>query len=171
MKINSEKTGCLSVEELNNKGSYPSEERFKKGPIAVIECIQEIPCNPCEIDCKRGAIKVGDPITNLPCLKEDLCTGCGLCIAGCPGLAIFVVDKTLSRDSGTVTFPYEYLPLPQKGEEVEAVGRSGTVVCSAKIIKVLTNKDLDRTPVITIELPKNMVDEARGIKRLKLKKE
>ncbi len=168
MKVDSEKTGILSVEELRDAGCYPSEERIERGPIAIIECIQEIPCNPCEIDCKQGAIEIGNPITNIPRLKEDICTGCGICIAGCPGLAIFVIDKTFSKDSGTVSFPYEYLPLPEEGKEVEAVDRSGAIVCKAKIVKVLTAKNFDRTSVITIEVPKSLINDVRGIKRANL---
>jgi len=53
----------------------------------------------------------------------------------------------------------------EEGTEVEAVDRSGAIVCQAKVVKVLTSKNLDRTPVITIEVPKNMVNEVRGIKR------
>lgn len=62
--------GYPSWEELKQFNRIPSDERFAKGPVAVIECIQPIPCNPCEGACKFGAICVGDPIINLPCLDE-----------------------------------------------------------------------------------------------------
>ena len=110
------KTGFLNSAELKEAGRYPSEERLKKGPVAVIECCQNIPCNPCETACKFGAITVGDLITNLPVLDESKCVGCGVCLTKCPGLAIFVVDK--SKDMATVSFPFEYLPLPEKGDIV-----------------------------------------------------
>lgn len=82
-------TGIPSLEELINSPGFPSEEEMKKRPIAVIECVQGIPCNPCETACPFGAIEVGEPITNLPRLLTDKCQGCGLCIPACPGLAIF----------------------------------------------------------------------------------
>lgn len=88
------KVGFLNSAELKEAGRYPSEERLKKGPVAVIECCQNIPCNPCETACKFGAITVGDLITNLPVLDESKCVGCGVCLTKCPGLAIFVVDKS-----------------------------------------------------------------------------
>ena len=44
-------TGIPSEEELKNCFGIPSEERMKKGRVAVIECVQEIPCNPCEGTC------------------------------------------------------------------------------------------------------------------------
>lgn len=59
-------TGIPSAEELRGASGIPSQERMKKGPVAVIECVQEIPCNPCENACPFGAIKIGDPITNCP---------------------------------------------------------------------------------------------------------
>ena len=161
------KKGYLTKDELIKSKCYPSEERFNKGPVAIIECIEEIPCNPCEAACKFEAIKIGKPITNIPILDENLCRGCGLCIARCPGLAIFVIDKNYSDKEGLISFPYEYLALPKTGSIVEAVNREGKVVCSGKVIKVLNKKSFDRTPVITIALSKEKLDEVRGIKRLK----
>lgn len=166
MKMSLAETGFLTIEEIKKLGKYPSEERFKKGPVAVIECIQEIPCNPCESACRFGAIELGEPITNLPTLNEDKCTGCGLCVAKCPGLAIFIIDKAYSDTMATVSFPHEYLPLPEKDAEVEAVDRSGQVVCTGKVIKVLNPESFDRTPVVTIAVPQDKAEEVRGIKRL-----
>jgi len=163
------KLGYLTKEELVNSKCYPSEERFNKGPVAIIECTEEIPCNPCEIACKFKAIKIGKPITNIPILDESLCIGCGLCIAKCPGLAIFTIDKTYSDEEGLISFPYEYLPLPVIGSIVKAVNREGKVVSSGKVIKVLNNKSLDRTPVVTIAVPKAKLDEVRSIERLESK--
>ncbi len=71
---------------------FPSEQRIKRGSVAIIECFQDIPCNPCEMKCPRNAIKVGIPITNLPELDEEKCSGCGLCVPWCPGLAIFILN-------------------------------------------------------------------------------
>ena len=163
------KTSYLTKEELINLNRYPSKERLNKGPVAIIECTEEIPCNPCEAACKFKAIKIGKPITNTPILDENLCIGCGLCIAKCPGLAIFVIDKTYSNKEGLIMFPYEYLPLPIPGSSVEAVDRAGKVISSGKVIRVLNNKSLDRTPVVTIAIPKEKLDEVRGIKRLESK--
>ena len=81
--------GVLSKEELSELPGYPSLDVIAKGPVAVIECAELIPCNPCEAACPSGAIKIGDSINNLPVLDEDKCTGCGICISSCPGLAIY----------------------------------------------------------------------------------
>ena len=157
--------GYPSWEELKQFNRIPSDERFAKGPVAVIECIQPIPCNPCEGACKFGAICVGDPIINLPCLDEEKCVGCGKCVAQCSGLAIFVVDKTYSETQATVSFPHEYLPLPAKGQKVKAVNRAGQHVCDAEVLRVMNPASNDHTPVITVIIPKEYADEVRGMKR------
>jgi len=158
-----EKDGVLSPEELAELPGMPSKERLEQGAVAVIECAQEIPCNPCEKACPSGAIRVGEPITNLPTLIEDKCTGCGLCIPLCPGLAIFVVDMTYSDQEATVQLPYEFLPLPKRGETVKALDREGRVVCPARVVKVLNPKGFDHTAVITIAVPKDQAMNVRNI--------
>lgn len=157
-------TGCPSREELENSPGYPSTERVKKGPVAIIECVEEIPCDPCETACPYGAIKVGEPITNLPTLLEDECIGCGVCIAKCPGLAIFWVDLTYSKDEALVAIPYEYLPLPQPGERVEAVSREGKTVTQGRIVKVDNRKRNDRTAVIHLAVKPEFAQEVRGVR-------
>ncbi|MFN2362746.1 MAG: FAD-dependent oxidoreductase, partial [Halarsenatibacteraceae bacterium] len=135
----------------------------KNKPYAVIECDQEIPCDPCEAACQFGAIKVGDPITNLPEFDIEKCTGCGLCLPACPGLAIFLIDENYSKNKSTVAFPYEYQNLPQEGKIVNAVNREGDYICKAKVIKVQNNKKFDRTPIVTIAVPDKYIDDARNI--------
>jgi len=158
-------TGVPSMEELVSSPGFPSRNRLKKGAIAVIECVQEIPCDPCELACPFGAIKVGRPITNLPVLFGDKCRGCGLCIPPCPGLAIFLVDTTFSKDKTLLEFPYEYLPLPKVGSEADAVDREGNIVTEARILKVKNPKKYDHTPVVSIAIPKEFTQEVRGIAR------
>jgi len=45
-----EKTGIATQEMVMNV--FPSIERINKGPVAVIECFQNIPCNPCQTACR-----------------------------------------------------------------------------------------------------------------------
>jgi len=158
--------GYPSMEEIRATNGWPDKERYAKGPIAILECVQEIPCNPCEDACPFGAIHVGSPITNIPTLAEEKCTGCGVCVAQCPGLAIFIIDKTYSTTEATVSFPFEYFPLPEKGDTVQAVNRACEFVCDAKVIKIINIKKHDHTPVITIAVPKEFADSVRSIRRL-----
>ena len=108
--------GLLTPELLNALPGVPDPQRMEEGPVAVIECAQEIPCNPCCRACPQGAITVAPVITALPSLRGEVCTGCGLCIPKCPGLAIFVVHKNYTESTSLVSFPYEYLPLPAVGD-------------------------------------------------------
>jgi Fe-S-cluster-containing hydrogenase component 2 len=157
--------GFLSKEELSKIPGVPSIERIKKGPVAFIECAQEIPCNPCEEACPYGAITVGKPITGLPKLDENKCIGCGTCIAACPGLAIFMVSVTDGK--AQVSFPYEYYPLPQNGDTVDCVNRKGEVVTKGSVIRVTKPLKYDSTAVITVEVPYEFLSSVRSIKRLK----
>lgn len=159
-------TGCLEYKELAELQELPSDDRYAKGPVAVVECVQEIPCNPCEAACKFGAIQIGTPITNLPKVVHSQCTGCGMCVAKCPGLAIFIVNKAYSETTATVGFPYEYIPTPTEGMIVQAVNRKGEVVCDAKVVKIMNPASFDHTPVVTLEIPKELADEVRSMKRL-----
>lgn len=165
MKKGVKYSGIPSWEELQASPGLPSQERLEKGPVAYIECVQEIPCNPCEKACPFGAITVGESITNLPQLEEDKCTGCGICIASCPGLAIFRVHLNYSESTSLVEFPYEYLPLPEEGEKVACGNRGGEFVSLGKVIKVKNSKANDGTAVVTVEIPKAHCLEVRTICR------
>ena len=159
-------TGIPSLEELESCPGFPSEERFQLGKVACIECVQEIPCNPCEGACPFGAISIGDKITNLPVLDEDKCVGCGTCVASCPGLAITVIDMLWSDNEALIEFPYEYYPLPHKGELVEAVNRAGETICSGKIMIIRNVGAYAGTTVLGMSIPKKYAKEVRSIKRL-----
>ena len=109
--------GIIDIDKLKKSIGFPSEERLAKGPVAIIECPEEIPCNPCESICPQAAIKVGKSLTNLPVFREEKCNGCTLCIPRCPGMAIFVVDLTYSKNEAIIQFPYEFHPLPAVQDE------------------------------------------------------
>ncbi len=157
-------TGFLSEEELRSSPGVPSEARRRKGNVAVIECIEDIPCNPCETSCRAGAIAVGEDITNLPQLDEDKCIGCQTCVPICPGQAIFLVDESLADGRAAVTLPYEFLPLPEKGETVTALDRSGTPLGDAVVTAVRKKEQMDQTAVITIEVPREWSMQARAFR-------
>ena len=154
----------IDVKDLKDKCGFPSMERIKKGPVAIIECPEEIPCNPCETICKKEAIKVGDPITNCPVLYADKCDGCGMCIAICPGLAVFTIDYNYSDDKAAISIPNEMLTLPEKGDTVDALDRNGEVVCEAEVIRVRNPKSNDNTAIVTIAIPKEHIDKVRNFK-------
>lgn len=155
--------GVLSSDELTQLPGVPCQERLSQGPVAVVECAQQIPCNPCEQACPQGAIHIGACITDLPELDEEKCTGCGLCIAACPGQAIFVVDTTYSETTASVQLPYEFRPLPKRGDVVAGLNRAGERVCEGLVVRVLNPGRYDRTAVVTVEVPRPCAMDVRNI--------
>ena len=96
-----EKTGILSMKELQ----VPSKKQLEKG-VAILECVQEIPCNPCVDSCPVHAISMKD--INAPPVNDfEKCIGCTKCVGVCPGLAIFVVK--VKDDKAWITLPYEFV--------------------------------------------------------------
>lgn len=154
---------------LLTKGYVADEEieRFpgvthRAGVHPVMECTQNIPCNPCQDACPKHCIKIGAHITSLPAVEENAtCVGCGMCVASCSGQAIFLVDETFEPGFATVTIPYEFLPLPEKGEKGLGLGRNGQPVCEAEVVSVKSAKAFDHTNLLTIKVPADMAMKAR----------
>lgn len=132
--------------------------------MVVVECVENIPCDPCAGACPRKAITIAGGLTDLPRVDFGKCNGCTLCIARCPGLAIFVVNYNYSKTEATVTLPYELLPRPAVGDTVDALDRSGRKVAAGKVMKVLDGKALDRCAVVTVAVPKRLWNEVRSIR-------
>lgn len=142
----------------------PSAERLAQGPVAIIECFQQIPCNPCATACPRGAIAQFADINDRPSIDHERCNGCAICVANCPGLAIFVVDKGYRAETALIKLPYEQLPLPAAGETVDALNRAGEVVGDGTVRTVQNPKAFDRTAVIQLEVAKELADIVRNIR-------
>jgi len=155
----------LSPKDLAARGTVPSKERLAAGPVVMVECIENIPCNPCAYACPRKAITIEGELTDTPKVDFSKCNGCTLCIAKCPGLAIFVVQRDFSKTEATVTMPYELLPRPEAGKRVVCVDRAGRQVCRGKVVKVLDTKALNRCAVVTVAVPKRYWNVVRGIRR------
>ncbi len=152
------KDGIIPLEEIKRSGLFPPEERLKKGPVVLIECPEEIPCNICVDACPSGAISM-ESIIALPKVDWDKCTGCGVCVSLCPGLAIFVVDVS-KEDKAYVTVPHEFIPVPKTGDEVILLGRDGRELGRGKVVKVW---ERNKTYVVTVETPKEVAFEVKAI--------
>ena len=154
--------GFMTWDELKN---FPAVNYKKSGVHPVIECTQNIPCNPCQEACKFGCIKVGENITRIPAIDEGKeCKGCGMCDAFCSGQAIFLINEDYETGYATVGIPYEFLPLPKKGDKGIALSRSGAKVCEAEVVSVVTSSVMDKTSVLTMKVPVQYVNEARFFK-------
>ena len=164
------------IEELEAKANimktHPPEPKKRNVPpqeegiFPIFHCDQEIPCNPCTTICPQHQIETDDDlITNLPYFKGDKpCTGCGRCVAICPGLAVTLVDYRKDKENPIVTIPYEM------DKEGVLPGDSVTVMSNASqlgefvIDKVRTLKRFPRTQLISIKLPSEIAKSAIGIK-------
>ncbi len=154
--------GIISPEEL--KDVLPPAERLLKGPVAIIECLQDIPCDPCVTSCPVNAIKMQEGITDRPRLEYDICTGCGACVPKCPGLAIFIVNMKHAPGLATLTMSHELLPIPEKGQMVTALDRAGKPVAQVKVLRVINPPAYDRTSAVTIEVAADKIDDIRAIR-------
>lgn len=165
---------CHDKEKLFNSGILvehsagavlPPKEAWekKKGGYAVIECPKRIPCNPCYTSCPTGAVLPFADINDTPEIDYEKCTGCGICVSRCPGLACFVIDLTYSDDKAVIKLPYELIPLPQKGALVKCLDRTGKEAACGEVIAV-TEPSKDRTYVVSVVIPKALADDIRAIK-------
>ena len=162
ISMNLLKKGYIADDEIER---YPGVTH-RAGIHPVMECTQNIPCNPCQDACPKHCIKIGEKITSLPAVDENVdCIGCGMCVASCSGQAIFLVDETYEPGYATVTLPYEFLPLPEVGEKGYGMSRSGEKVCDAEVVSVKTAKAFDHTNLLTIKVPADMAMKARFYRR------
>jgi len=154
--------GIIRTENVASFNLLPTSTRLKeRRPIAMIECIQQIPCNSCALACKLGAIHM-DNVNDIPKIDFSKCTGCMACAMTCPGLAIFLVRS--AEDLGYITLPYEFLPTPNLGDQVTTLNREGKILGKGRVTQILPPKRNDGTALVTIEVPAESLLEARAIR-------
>ena len=155
------KKGFIAEEEIER---YPGVIH-RKGIHPIMECSQNIPCNPCQDACPKHCIKIGKDITALPAVDESVeCVGCGMCVAACSGQAIFLLNEEYEEGFAAITMPYEFLPLPKAGDTGKALSRGGEEICEAEVIEVRTAPAFDRTNLLTMKVPADMAMKARFFK-------
>lgn len=146
------------------KDNFPSIERINRGPVAIVECFQEIPCNPCTTSCNRNAFEEMLDINDLPVIDTEVCNGCTICVSKCPGMAIMVVDGSYSEDEAVFKIPYEFIPLPKAGDIVKGINRAGEYITDVKILRVTNPKSFDKTPIVNCVVNKDFLYEFRNIR-------
>ncbi len=133
----------------------------------IISCPQDIPCNPCEAACKFDAIKIGENMTERPSVDFEKCSGCGLCIPKCPGRAIKVLQYNYSEEESALTIPFEFGETFKKDDAISVRNKAGQIICSGKILRVMSAKDKKDCGTITFLLEKKFAFEAATINILK----
>jgi len=154
-------TGVPTAEDLAR--AMPPEDARQRCPVAVFECFERIPCDPCHLACHRGAVRPFEDISDLPAVDWSKCNGCGLCVAACPGLAIFVVHEGYSATTALIKLPYELVPLPAVGQTVSALDREGVRVGEARVVRVQRPTVRTGTPVVWVEVERALAHTVRNI--------
>lgn len=165
--IKKEITGEKLNHKFNPKPYHQSlnASNFKANEARImIDCTQDIPCNPCEKACPKGAIKIGEEINQMPSVDIDLCTGCGLCLLSCPGRAILMVQYNYDNDYSKITMPYEFLE-PEINSTVEVLNKEGTFICKGKVIKTKYFEDKEKCSLIEILIPKEHAFFVRAVRK------
>jgi NADPH-dependent 2,4-dienoyl-CoA reductase/sulfur reductase-like enzyme/Fe-S-cluster-containing hydrogenase component 2 len=141
----------------------PEEET---GVFPIFHCVQEVPCNPCTSVCPVGAIRTeNDDITGLPYLTEiESCTGCGSCVAVCPGLSVSLVDYRKDPERPLVTLPYEiWRDRVAEGQEVPVTDVDGAILGYFPVRKVKSRKKYPGTLLVQVEVDRPVAKAAVGI--------
>ncbi len=130
----------------------------------VIHCDQEIPCDPCTSVCPVHAIELEGSNRNILDLPRYLggCTGCAMCIAVCPGLAITLVRR-LDRQKALVVLAHEYIPTFAPGDAVPLVNREGALLQHGTVQKIRRNKKYG-TWLIHVQVPLEDAGAIAGIR-------
>ena len=160
-----EKTGVPTDAQVD--AVFPDAERLQQGPVAIIECFQPIPCDPCATSCPQQAILPFADINDIPKIDNGKCNGCGICIMKCPGLAIMTVDMNWSESQALIRLPYEFRPLPAEGQWVYALDREGAIVGKADVVRVTL--PASKTPIVSIAVNKALTfeDSIAHIKKIR----
>ncbi|MDD2371475.1 MAG: 4Fe-4S binding protein [Firmicutes bacterium] len=123
-----------------------------------VYCKQEIPCNPCAASCVRGAI-FKKTLTTPPIFDDEKCVGCLLCVANCPGQALFYINQ----EKGELIFPYEFVNRPDIGEIVNLVDEFGFILGLGEVVEYIEKKAFNKTTLIKVKGPVEFLEITRGI--------
>ena len=138
----------------------------EEGVFPIFHCYQEVPCNPCTSVCPVGAIRTErDEITGLPYIIDlDACTGCGSCVAVCPGLSMILVDYRDDPEHPLVTLPYEiWRERVEVGQKVPVTDVDGAILGYYPVEKVSTRRKYPGTLLVQIKVDKKVAKAAMGI--------
>ncbi|MHC1740921.1 MAG: FAD-dependent oxidoreductase [Anaerolineaceae bacterium] len=140
---------------------------LNEGVVPVFHCNQEIPCNPCSGLCPNGLIIVNQKdIRDIPTFigNNYACQVCENCVAGCPGLAITLVDYRANSDRPLVSIPYEFSrELLTKKDIVIALDTEGNQLGNLEVADLHTIPNSDRTMIVVVESPAEIATSIAGI--------
>jgi sarcosine oxidase subunit alpha len=158
-------------EIMKSKPGPAAQEEYNlaaAGVFPALHCTQEIPCDPCASLCPTQAITIpGDDIRHTPLYqgKEHPCKGCLRCVAGCPGLAITLVDFRKDAETPLVSLPYEFNRAGiDSGSRVTAVDTAGHPLAELEVAAVRAIPKNDRTWIVQVRAPKEIAGCIAGLR-------
>jgi len=131
---------------------------------AVIECYEDIPCNPCALSCPVKAITIAPTLHSQPVVDPDVCTGCSICVSVCPGLAIMLAK--VHDDTAIFKIPYEMNEIFTPHQRVHALNRSGEIIGEGVVLSISNKKHQNKTSIIEVQVDKALLHDfitIRGI--------
>ena len=138
------------------------------GILPVIHCQQEIPCNPCTTLCPLELIVIeSDDIRGVPHFVGDNynCKGCWKCVAGCPGLAITLVNSRKDAENPIVSIPYEFTREGLEGKQtVRVIDTNGEELGDVPIVGINAIPNNDRTLIVRVKAPRPIATRIAGIR-------
>ncbi len=153
------KPGNVFTEDLPN---------IPEGVVPVFHCMQEIPCDPCSSLCPHGLIVVDKKdIRAVPSFigNNYCCEVCEKCVAGCPGLAITLVDYRTNPDRPYVSIPYEFSSeILTKDDIITILDTEGNSLGDTEVFDIHSIKTSDRTMIIQVEVDKETAPHIAGIR-------
>ena len=139
-----------------------------EGVMPGFHCSQEIPCDPCSSLCPHGLIVVDKKdIRAVPTFVGNnyCCEVCEKCVAGCPGLAITLVDYRANPDKPIVSISYEFSSqMITRDDEVTILNTEGHSLGDTEILDIHSIKSSDRTMIIQVEANKEIAPHIAGIR-------
>ena len=138
------------------------------GVVPIIHCTQEIPCDPCSSLCIHDLIFIDkSDIRQVPKFTGNnySCGFCRRCVAGCPGLAITLVDYRKNPETPEVTIPYEFSRETIRAHDrVIAMDTEGIELGILEVHNVTQVKAFDRTLLVQVQAPQVYARRIAGIR-------
>jgi NADPH-dependent 2,4-dienoyl-CoA reductase/sulfur reductase-like enzyme/Pyruvate/2-oxoacid:ferredoxin oxidoreductase delta subunit/bacterioferritin-associated ferredoxin len=138
------------------------------GIVPVIHCQQEIPCNPCTTLCPLELIVIeSEDIRGVPHFigGNFNCKGCGKCVAGCPGLAITLVNSRKDPQNPIVSIPYEFPRESLEGKAtVTVIDTDGVDLGDMPLVGIHAIPNNDRTLIVRVQAPRAIATRIAGIR-------
>lgn len=138
------------------------------GVLPILHCSQEIPCDPCTMTCAKQLIQIqGRDIRGIPQFLGDStsCIHCNQCVAGCPGLAITVVDYRKDPENPIVSIPFEFnKELIKSSTIVDVMDTEGNFLGKLPILRIHTVPKKDKTLIVEVKAPQEYAKKIAGIR-------